>query len=251
MQRYFVVLENWSDERVVIIGEDVHHISRVMRNNVGDKVKCIHPNGTAAICEIVELSLEKASLSIISREADNYELPINVTIAQGIPKGTKLELILQKTTELGVRNVQLFQADRSISKWDAEKSDSKLKRYSKILKEASEQSYRNFVPSVLEPKPLEQLLKSYADYDLILYAYEEAAKSTAYHSLNRALSPLSEGNEMVIFIGPEGGFSEREVALFQQYNARAVRLGKRILRTETASLYALAAISYHFEEQID
>lgn len=251
MQRYFVSLENWSEETVLLKNEDVHHVTRVMRNNVADKVICIHPNGSFAICVIRLIEKEQITLSILEWIETNYELPIEVTIVQGLPKGTKLDLILQKSTELGATAIQLLQADRSITKWDHRKSNSKIIRYEKILKEASEQSYRNLIPKLLVPEKLEVLLESATEFDYIFFAYEEEAKSLQFNSFAKALHKITPGNKIAIFIGPEGGFSKEEVSLLKSFNCQPIRLGKRILRTETASLYALSAISYHFEESLE
>lgn len=251
MQRYFVDEKNWLDQSVVVTGDDVHHIVRVMRQNIGDSVICVHPDGRTAVCAIEHIEKAALTLSIQEWSILNHELPIEVTLVQGLPKGTKLELILQKSTELGVTAIQLFQADRSITKWDTKKASQKLKRYEKILKEASEQSYRNIIPQIMEPAPMDILLEKYATFDYVLFAYEEEAKRSAHHSLGAILRKIKHGSKIAIFIGPEGGFSEREVKLFNAVNFQSVRLGKRILRTETASLYALSAMSYHFEEMID
>lgn len=247
MQRYFTKEKNWDEKYVYIVGDDAHHINRVMRMKIGERIICNHPDERAAICEIIDISKEAVKVEIIEWIDDNAELPVSITIAQGLPKGNKLEIILQKGTELGANNFILFEGDRSIAKWDKKKSDQKLNRYRKIVKEASEQCHRNKIPEI-DVIPLQTILENGSDYDIMMYAYEEEAKKDQFSSFAKALSSIKPGQKAIIFIGPEGGFSEREVDLFHKYDCQAIRLGARILRTETASLYALASVSYHFEE---
>lgn len=248
MQRYFIPQKNWSNECIEIIGDDAHHINRVMRFKSGDKIICTHPDGKAAICQIISLEKNKVKVKIKEWLENNSELPVHVTIAQGMPKGNKLELIFQKGTELGAAKFCLFEADRSIVKWDEKKSEQKLKRYRKIVKEASEQCHRSRIPSLIEPNSLREIVEKSTEYDVKLFAYEEEAKVENFSSFGAVLSKMEENEKVLICIGPEGGFSVEEAMFLKDNDFIPIRLGARILRTETASLYALASISYHFEE---
>lgn len=177
------------------------------------------------------------------------ELPVNVTILQSLPKGNKLEFIIQKGTELGASRFFLFASERSIVKWDEKKVKNRLERYEKIAKEASEQAKRNVIPEILYVENLHDLLDNLNDVKgSKLIAYEDEAKREPATSLATQLKNVETNGEILVAIGPEGGFSEEEVKLFQNNGFVPVRLGKRILRTETAPLYVLSAISYHFEE---
>jgi len=248
VQRYYVPDNNWLETKVLLTGEDAHHIKRVMRQQIGDQLICNHPNGQAAKCTIAEIDEEQVIVQVNEwLEADN-ELPINVTIVQGLPKGNKLELIFQKGTELGATAFQIFEADRSIAKWDSKKADNRYKRYHKIIKEASEQCHRNKMPELKQVDSLQSIIANSHEYKHILFGYEEEAKNKQASRLGRALQQVNHGENILMIIGPEGGFSKEEVELLKANNATPVRLGKRILRTETASLYALASLSYHFEE---
>ena len=150
---------------------------------------------------------------------------------------------------MGASQFNIFQADRSVVKWKTQKINQKLTRLNKIAQAASEQSGRNKTPTVhYYEKQAEGVLMNDDEYDIILFAYEEEAKSDTFHSINSFLMECQQGMKICIFIGPEGGFSEKEVELFHKYNARSVRLGPRILRTETAAMYALSCISFYFEE---
>jgi|SRR5690625_1532323 len=248
MQRYFVPEEGWYEHQVELTGNDARHIRVVMRNKISDKVICIRHDGHVALCCITNISSDKITLQIEKWLDENNELPIHVTIAQALPKGSKIDLILQKGTEFGANEFCFFNADRSIAKWDNRKSKQKLTRYRKIVKEASEQCERNKIPIVSEPVPLVKLLEQKHEYDIMLFAYEAEAKTNNFSSFANQLKQVKLGSKLMIFIGPEGGFSDNEVSLFQEHRIKPVRLSPRILRTESAPLYALASISFHFEE---
>lgn len=249
MQRYFTELNQWKEDYVTIVQDDFHHIKNVMRMNVSDYIYCVHPNGTVAKCMICEINNKEVITKVIEWLDENKELPVRVTIIQGLPKKNKLEFILQKGTELGCSDFYLFEANRSIVQWNEKKRQQKLVRYEKIVKEASEQCHRHYIPTVSNISSLETLLLDQEQlFDVIVFAYEEEAKQRHYSSFSSVLKKLKPGQHIGICIGPEGGFSEDEVQFLRKYDAKPVRLGPRILRTETASLYALASISYHFEE---
>ncbi|MEI3606857.1 16S rRNA (uracil(1498)-N(3))-methyltransferase [Pseudogracilibacillus sp. SE30717A] len=248
MQRYFVPENNWKENSIKIKDEDAHHIARVMRCNPGDKIVCVHPDGQVAKCQIHTIEKNEVNVQIIEWLDENTELPVHVTIVQGLPKGNKLEFILQKGTELGAAEFWLWKSDRSIVKWDDKKSAQKIKRYCKIIKEASEQCHRNKIPNLKEPMTIDQIIQASNEYDVKLFAYEEEARTADYVSLSSHLIEVSSDNSIIICIGPEGGLSSEEVSTLKKNHFIPVRLGPRILRTETASLYALAGISYHFEE---
>ena len=247
MQRYFTKEKNWDEKYVYIVGDDAHHINRVMRMKIGERIICNHPDERAAICEIIDISKEAVKVEIIEWIDEDAELPVSITIAQGLPKGNKLEIILQKGTELGANNFILFEGDRSIAKWDKKKSDQKLNRYRKIVKEASEQCHRNKIPEI-DVIPLQTILENGSDYDIMMYAYEEEAKKINFHPSLRLYLPLNQVKRRLYLSDLKVDFQNVEVDLFHKYDCQAIRLGARILRTETASLYALASVSYHFEE---
>ncbi|PAV29018.1 16S rRNA (uracil(1498)-N(3))-methyltransferase [Virgibacillus profundi] len=248
MQRYFVPESAWNGNIVTIKDDDAHHIHRVMRFKEGDQVICNHPDGSAAICNLIAVGSDEVRLEVEDWLNESVELPIEVTIAQGLPKGDKLDLILQKGTELGASSFIPFQAERSVVVWDNKKIEKKMKRFSKIVKEASEQSHRNKVPEIKSPMTMSALLKESQKYDVKIFAYEEEAKIVDFQSFGTLLNKLKKDQSLFVCIGPEGGFSPKEAETLRDNNFYPVRLGPRILRTETAALYALASISYHFEE---
>ncbi|SDK53357.1 16S rRNA (uracil(1498)-N(3))-methyltransferase [Sediminibacillus albus] len=248
MQRYFIPPNGWQEKQVMITGDDRHHIARVMRMNAGDSIICSSPEGMSAECEIVEITEHQVTAHVQRWLEESNDLPVSVTIAQGLPKGDKMELVLQKGTELGASAFIPFQAARSIVKWDGKKAEKKQSRYRKIVKEASEQSHRSSIPEVHPLMSVKQLLAASEAYDVKIFAYEDEARSSNYQSLSGILSNAEAGQKIIACIGPEGGYTIEEVNAFKQHGFQTVRLGPRILRTETAPLYLLAGISYHFEE---
>ncbi|MFS0861614.1 16S rRNA (uracil(1498)-N(3))-methyltransferase [Fredinandcohnia sp. 179-A 10B2 NHS] len=244
MQRYFV--DELNDSQAVITGEDVHHITRVMRMNIGDNIICCN-NGKIAQCSITEITNDTVFADVVEWVENANELPVKVCIASGLPKGDKLEYVIQKGTELGATEFVPFLGARSIVKWDSKKGQKKVERWNKIAKEAAEQSHRAVIPVIQQPLSLKELIAHSDLYDYKLIAYEEDAKRGEKSNLARVLSELKDGQSLLVIIGPEGGLSEKEVLMLQEEGFLSCSFGPRILRTETAPLYVLSAVSYHFE----
>ncbi|MBB6454324.1 16S rRNA (uracil1498-N3)-methyltransferase [Salirhabdus euzebyi] len=249
MQRYFVQETNWTNEhRVDVTGDDARHISKVMRMKEKDQIICCHPGGKSALCEIEEFTNEKVICHVVQWLNEHKEMPVEVTIAQGLPKGDKLELVVQKGTELGAAAFLPFQAERSVVKWDQRKSDKKIERLAKIAKEASEQSHRTSIPKIHELENFQGLLRFCESFDHKIVASEVEAKKEAPSLLSDMISNINPGQRVVVVIGPEGGFSNQELEIMGQHGFLFTRFGPRILRTETAPFYFLSVMSYHFEE---
>lgn len=248
MQRYFVKEQYWENGIVHIEGNDAHHIQRVMRYQIGDRIICVQAGKKAYICQIEAMTKKSVKVIIEEELRENRELPVHVTIAQAIPTGNKLDFILQKGTELGAAQFMLYNSERATAKWDEKKAKQKRPRLETIVKEASEQAARIHIPEISLPLTLQNVLAQKSNFTHVAFAYEEEAKKDDYTSIATFLHDVKENDELLICIGPEGGFAKNEVKLFQSEQFRPIRLGKRILRTETAALYTLAAISYQFEE---
>lgn len=246
MQRYFVK-KSALNSRFVIKGEDCHHIKTVMRMVPGDLIICVDPSGKAALCKIAEITDEQVAADVVEWKEETSELPIRVTIASGLPKGDKLEWILQKGTELGAHEFLPFHADRSVVKWDAKKAAKKMERWQKITKEAAEQSHRSFCPEVNSPVDFKKILQLSNNYDYKLAAYEEESRNGEISTFSATLKKMNMGESLLLLFGPEGGLAEAEICQLKENHFALCGLGPRILRTETAPLYTLAAISYHFE----
>ncbi|MBC6307954.1 16S rRNA (uracil(1498)-N(3))-methyltransferase [Listeria sp. FSL L7-1582] len=245
MQRYFI--DEVKDETAIITGDNFHHIVRVMRMKLDDQVYLVTPDERTAIAGISELGDDFVRLTVLSWKSESTELPIHITIASGLPKGDKLELITQKGTELGAKHFLSFPAKRSISKWDGKKAKKKVERLDKIALEAAEQSHRSFVPHFQHLESFQALIQSLTQYDYVVVAYEESAKEGETAALASVFKQMKQGESVLAIFGPEGGFATEEIDKLEANKALKVGLGPRILRTETAPFYFLAAASYAFE----
>lgn len=245
MQRYFAEEMN-PNEELLISGDDYHHIVRVMRMSVGNKLICVE-SGKSCICTIAEITDKNIICNVVEWIDETSELPVQVTIASGLPKGDKLEWIIQKGTELGADQFVPFTAARSIVKWDNKKADKKVERWQKIAKEAAEQSHRNKIPMVHSPVTLSSLIELSKDCVCKLIAYEEESRIGESSILSQSLQSLQPNDSIIVVFGPEGGLDHTEIQLLKQHGFKSCGLGPRILRTETAPLALLSAVSYHFE----
>ena len=172
-----------------------------------------------------------------------------MTIAVGFPKGDKLEFLAQKTTELGANQLWAFPADWSVVKWDGKKLAKKGDKLAKITLGAAEQSKRNRVPEVTLFEKKADFLAGLSSFDKVFIAYEESAKEGETAALARELSRMTAGEKLLFIFGPEGGISPEEIAAFEANGGQTIGLGPRIMRAETAPLYALSSISYALELQ--
>lgn len=247
MQRYFVKETYEKKDAFILSGDDFHHASHVMRMKIGDQCFLTFDNGIALIAEIINISDSQIELKEVKKETVLKEMPYEVSIACGYTKGDKLELVAQKATELGMSELIGFPSKTSVVKWDEKKLAKKIQRFEKIVKEASEQSHRQKIPMVQLLSTFEQLEKQLNNYDHVLIAYEESAKTGETKSLVKVLQNIKPDEKLLIIFGPEGGISPNEISLFEQYKGILCGLGPRILRAETAPLYALSAMSYQWE----
>lgn len=247
MQRYFLENKNINGNTVKITGDDFHHITRVMRMEPGEEIITVNENGLDAITEISEITNDVVIGTVIEWKNEESELPIKVAIVSGLPKGDKLEYIVQKGTELGAIEFIPFIATRSVVKWDHKKANKKIERLQKIAKEAAEQSHRSVLPTVQEPMTVAQLIQYAERFDFKLIAFEEEAKRGEKAQLAKVLTAVQPGQSILFVFGPEGGLTVEEVNKLGEAGFCACGLGPRILRTETAPLYALAAVSYQVE----
>ncbi|GAA0362488.1 16S rRNA (uracil(1498)-N(3))-methyltransferase [Bacillus horti] len=246
MQRYFIPKEQLDASSCRVIGQDAHHISNVLRMQAGDCVLCSDGQGRTVQARIMTITKDEIQCDIVHEMQQQRELPISVTIAQGLPKGDKLEWILQKGTELGAQQFIPFISHRTIVKYDHKKEAKKQERWRKIIKEAAEQSHRDVLPQLQAVMPLKELLEVQADHKLV--AYEDLSIQERSSAFYEGLKKIKPKESMIIAIGPEGGFEEQEIQQLKEAGYQPVSLGKRILRTETASQYVLAAISFYFEQ---
>ena len=244
MQQYFV--KGLSVSPVTIEDKETSkHMFQVMRLKEDDEVTLVFDDGIKRLARVV--NVESRQLELIEELAENVELPVQVTIASGFPKGDKLEFITQKVTELGASQIWAFPADWSVAKWDGKKLGKKVKKLEKIALGAAEQSKRNLVPSITLFEKKSDFLAQLDQFDRIVVAYEESAKKGEAAALLQAVTGLEKGAKLLFIFGPEGGLSPTEIESFEEKGAVLAGLGPRILRAETAPLYALSAISVLLE----
>lgn len=235
------------NDRFFIDAEDYHHILKVMRMQIGDQIICVDPEGKQAVCALAEITDSSVVADIVQWKDEISELPISITIASGLPKGDKLEWIIQKGTELGAHQFLPFSAARSVVKWDEKKATKKMDRWQKIAKEAAEQSHRTVMPKVINTLSFKEMLAKSNDFHYKLAAFEEESRHGEISVFSTTLKKIKKGESLLLVFGPEGGLTDDEVYQLKNNDFALCGLGPRILRTETAPLYALAAISYHFE----
>lgn len=244
MQQYFV--NGRAENPVIITDKDtVKHMFNVMRLTEGDEVVLVFEDGVKYLAKVADSSAYQFEL--VDTLADNVEMPVQVTIASGFPKGDKLDLVTQKATELGATAIWAFPADWSVVKRDGKKLAKKEEKLAKIALGAAEQSKRNRVPEVQLFEKKTDFLSQLASFDKIFIAYEETAKAGELSTLARELSRVNAGDKLLFIFGPEGGISPKEIESFEQAGGIKVGLGLRIMRTETAPLYALSAVSFALE----
>lgn len=242
MQRYFVNQNNIRNNFVYINGDDYSHITKVMRMKKGDRV-IVCNNFQSWLCEIDNFTNDTVVAMIIEELHEKKELPLSITIAHGIVRREKMEEVIDKITQLGANYYIPVAMEYCNAKFNDEKLERKLERMNKIAKEASEQSHRTRLLKVNKPIDFKNFITQISQYDLCLYAYEVISKGK---SLKEILKDKTYHN-VLILIGPEGGISKKEVEILNQNAFIPISLGPRILRTEVAPSYILAAISYELE----
>lgn len=233
MQRYFAKVV---DNRVILSDSDIHHIKNVMRMNIGDKIEVVNDN-ILYICSITELTPVRVNIEEIRKE-DN-KINLDVVIAIGLVKEQKMDLILQKLTELGVQEIIPVNMERSIVKLDSKREEKKLIRWQSICKEAGEQSKRSNVPIVREVVSLKELAKIDADLKLVA-STKEKNKMFDYYLQN-----INNYAKIIMVVGPEGGISDREEEFLCNINYNRVSFGDLIFRVETAAIYAASIFNFY------
>ncbi|WP_040948356.1 16S rRNA (uracil(1498)-N(3))-methyltransferase [Gorillibacterium massiliense] len=250
MQRYFIPESQFGADRVLITGDDAHHLLRVMRAESGDEVIVSDGKGKDALVRITVIGKNEAEGEIVDALPVSGEPAVDVWVAQSLPKGDKLETVIQKGTEVGALRFLPFLSERTVVQYDEKKEAKRLDRWREIAKEAAEQAHRSVIPEVEAPLSWKELLKLIPETDLALICYEKESGQQLRAVMSGTKERLSGKGKprILIAIGPEGGFTEKEVAEAEAAGCRSVGLGSRILRTETAALVALACILYEFGE---
>lgn len=245
MPKFFVRDDQINDNKIDIVGEDVNHISNVLRMKVGDEFQVCNSDTTENYnVEIKSFEKEKIICSIINKMKSEAESDINLKIFQGIPKSDKMELIIQKSTELGIKELIPVDMERCVSKISGKDEKKKIDRWQKISEVAAKQSGRDMIPKIHNVIKINDLVKVISDFDMMIVPYEKAER----YSFKDAIEEIKEYDKsninIGIVIGPEGGFEPSEVEQLREAGAKIVTLGKRILRTETVALAMSSVIMY-------
>ena len=245
MPRFFVTPDQIDDNNITITGPDVNHISHVLRMASGDNLTVSDGTGMDYYCSIAAFAKDYVQLDIIDRWASYVELPARVTLFQGLPKGEKMELIIQKAVELGAAEIVPVVMSRTIVKLDEKKKEKRIKRWQSISESAAKQAGRALIPEVSDVISFDQALKMCQAMDAALMPYEKAAGMDQARQLVRG---LHDKKSIGILIGPEGGFEPSEVAAAEAAGVKTMTLGHRILRTETAGMTMLSILMFELEE---
>lgn len=238
MIRFFI--DNVSDQKYTLTGEDAHHAIKSLRVKIGENIVLCDKNSVEHICKVKKISKEELLVSVIKSQKNSSEPNIKITLYQALPKNDKMDLIIQKSVELGVFKIVPIKTSRCMSKPNEKSIAKKLERWQKIAKEAAKQSGRGIIPNVSSPLKLDEAILKIKDYDKTLVFYENGGEKIK-NSLKSCDKNIS------IFIGPEGGFEKEEIEKLKSFKVSISTLGSRILRTETASLAAISIITNLFD----
>lgn len=245
MQKFFVKDEQIKENRIEITGTDVNHIINVLRMRKEDTVQINNlTTSENYIAEIIEYSNERITCKIIEKIASKSETSVDIHMYQGLPKADKMELIIQKTTEIGVKKIIPVSMERCIVKLDEKDSIKKVERWQKISEVAAKQSKRDIIPQIENVIKISELYTKIKEYDLFIVAYEEEDTRT----LKEVLKSNTTARKIGVLIGPEGGIDIKEIQKLKENGAIIVTLGNRILRTETAPIVVASNIIYELED---
>ena len=242
---FYVKNNQVNNETISIIGDDVKHIRNVLRHKIDDKLEICDESGFRYLTKIREFLKNEILLEIMEQTDKNTEMPVKIDLYQGLPKSDKMDLIVQKTTELGVSKIIPVMTERVIVKLEKGNESKKIERWNKIAAEAAKQSGRQLIPVVENVANLEKIVEKLSKYDIVIVPFECEKDSTLKNILKNVKNKIEN---IAVVIGPEGGFSEKDIATLERsLNVIKVSLGKRILRTETAGLATIAMLLYEYE----
>ena len=242
MSRFFIKKDQIKDGEIEINGQDVRHIKDVLRLKPGEKIEVVC-DGNTYIGEILELEKREVRLKVIDSYKGKNEPSTEIILYQGLAKGSKMDFILQKCTELGVSEFYPLETGRAVVKIKNEKkANSKVDRWQEIVDQAAKQSKRDVIPLVNEVLSFAQMIELLDNVDNVIVPYEDENQK----GIKSSLSDI-KNKKIHLIIGPEGGFEKEEVELAIAEGAKSITLGKRILRTETAGLTTLSVLMFHLE----
>lgn len=246
MYHFFVDSSAIGERKVRITGADLNHMKNVLRMKPGEAVLISDGTGKDYNCQVETYTDGEGILEILSENEDSRELPSRIWLFQGLPKSDKMEVIIQKAVELGAAGVIPVATRNAVVKLDAKKAEAKVRRWQAIAESAAKQSKRSYIPEVGMVMSLKEAF-SYIEeqkFDLCMIPYE---LEKGMDGIKQVLGRLAPGQQIAVFIGPEGGFDEDEIKLALEKNVIPVSLGKRVLRTETAGPAILALLMMKLE----
>lgn len=247
MQKFFVENNQIENKQIIIIGEDVKHISNVLRMQKNDELQiCNKTTCENYLVKIIEFQKDKVITEIIEKVDSNIESNVQIDLYQGLPKADKMELIIQKTVEIGVNKIIPVDMLRCVVKLEDKEVKKKIERWQKISEGAAKQSKRDIIPQIEDKIKLNTVIQRIKDYDKFFVAYEDEEKCKLKYELKKINE--NEKIKIGILIGPEGGLDSNEIEKLKQNGAKIVSLGKRILRTETAPIVMISNIIYELEK---
>ncbi|WP_291964978.1 16S rRNA (uracil(1498)-N(3))-methyltransferase [Caloramator sp.] len=244
MHKFFVKTDNIINDKINITNDDIQHITKVLRLKIGDTIQICDGNENEYICDIVEINKKNVICQIKEKFKNRNESNINIVLFQGLPKAQKMELIIQKGVEIGVKEFYPIITERVVVKTDGKDICNKLERWNRISYEAAKQSNRGIIPTVNNLISFEEALDILKRFDLVVVPYEKE-KSTSFKEL---FNESRDYKNIAVIIGPEGGFSEEEINIFIKNGFKPITLGPRILRTETAGLVASTILLYELSD---
>ena len=249
MPKFFVKQEQIKENEIIIVGQDVNHIKKVLRAKIGDELQvCNSQNGENFLCEIQDLENENIICKIKEKIKKQVESNVEVTIFQGLPKADKMEFIIQKAVELGVYDITPVEMKRCVVKLNEKDKIKKVERWKKISEVAAKQSGRDIIPQINNVTNIKNIYELIPKYDIVIVAYENEKNRTLKEQLKQIKEIVKTDKIKIgIVIGPEGGLEKNDVEQLENNGAKIVTLGKRILRTETVALNVLSIIMYELE----
>jgi len=248
MPKFFVDSKQVDNGEIRITGNDVNHIKNVLRMKCGDTFNvCDSVNSENYRVSINRFEQETIICDILEKYNDTAESNVKVHIYQGLPKADKMELIIQKSVELGVAKITPIEMKRCVVKLDGKDRIKKIERWKKIAEVAAKQSGRDIIPEVCNVKSVKEITEDFSQYDLVILCYENEKENYLKEVLKKNITENKSDLNIAIIIGPEGGIDISEVEYMSQNGAKVVSLGNRILRTETVAISLLSIIMYEFE----
>ncbi len=254
MYHFFVEPSQVHSEEIEILGGDVNHISHVLRMKAGEEIVVSDGYGNEYGCRLCRFTDTAVYAAILEKRRVASELSSPITLFQCLPKGDKMELIVQKAVELGVSRIVPVASKRCVVKLDAKREANKRKRWQAVAESAAKQSGRAMIPTVQSAVGFLEALLQAKEQDVCLIPYEcagellEDGQDSAMERTRKILSHIEKGQSIGVFIGSEGGFEKEEVEAARKMGAQPVSLGRRILRTETAGLCILSVLMFQLEE---